>query len=488
MNDTMPAPRRNPARPRATINDQAQLSPPELSAAIPIDEQETNNETNIKRIATFIATRFVRREGKFYVIKAPSGPISATDLKRVAFHQVSEAFPNLKLSDELWAAICKRAINDTHTDKDQSVAVWNGKQACLPAETSSLYWEDAMASLNTWMPPEYRKLGIEDSEDTLFDELLDRIFPHPEDRFRFKDWLSWNLQNEADKPAWSVLLYSQSKGTGKSTLGRLLGLLFGEDNSMPLNGVTKLTGRFNKTVLVKKFIACEEVKLKAGTDAGNSIKALISEKEIAVEGKGTNTESIQNVCVFLMTTNHYPHWIEPDDRRFYVIDVNHSGHASGPDHEEFGDFMKVFYDYMKEPANIARLRNALLAHRQANSFNPRALNVSEIDTPIMQSISQASGQVLQQALEELIASSQKFAIPQRNLMKLFSERLKANPNRIVHMMNELGWRSSRCKWGGVDYGRVIWVHPDYQVANGRVLGPDSYDEAVDAVEDEVELI
>jgi len=56
------------------------------------------------------------------------------------------------------------------------------------------------------------------------------------------------------------------------------------------------------------------------------------------------------------------------------------------------------------------------------------------------------------------------------------------------MMNELGWRPERAKWGGVDYARAVWVHPDYQVAQGRVTGPDGYDEPVSQVEEELDLL
>jgi Family of unknown function (DUF5906) len=414
--------------------------------------------------------------------------MAATDVKRASLHQVKAAFPSIEITDQLWSEVCQHAINDTHTDRDQSIPVWDGTQSCKPDDETHLTWDEGLASLNTWRKPAYRDVDSDEADGALFEELLERIFSEADDRTVFKDWVAWNLQNEGDKPTWSVLLYSQSKGTGKSTLGRLLSLLFGPENSMPLNGVSKLTGRFNKTVMVRKFVTCEEVKLKPGTDAGNKVKALISEKEIAVEGKGTNTENIENVCVFLMTTNHFPHWIEPDDRRFYVIDVNHSGHASGPDHESFQDFMKVFYDHMERPENLKKLHNYLLAHQPSNSFNPRALNVAAVDTPIMRRITQASGEVLQQQLKETIDAGGRFAVPQGDLIKLFSDRLKANPNRIGHMMNELGWRPERAKWGGKDYARAVWVHPDYQVAQGRVTGPDGYDEPVSQLEEELELL
>lgn len=409
-------------------------------------------------------------------------------MKRASLYQVKEAFPDLEITDQLWADVCQHAINDTHTEREQTIPVWDGTQSCQPESTSKFTWDEGTASLNTWKKPDYRALPTEEADGEMFEELLDRIFKEQTDRTVFKDWLAWCLQNEGDKPTWSVLLYSQSKGTGKSTLGRLLSALFGAANSMPLNGVSKLTGRFNKSVMLRKFVTCEEVKLKAGTDAGNTVKALISEKEIAVEGKGTNTEYMENVCVFLMTTNHFPHWIEPDDRRFYVIDVNHSGHASGPDHEAFQAFMKQFYDYMKRPENLAQLYNYLIAHKPSNSFNPYALNVAAVDTPVMKRIAADSGEVLQQQLEEVIAAGGRFAVPQADLIKLFSDRIKINPNRISHMMGEAGWRSEKAKWGGTDYARAIWVHPDYQVSKGRVTGPDGHDQPVSQVEEELDVL
>ena len=106
----------------------------------------------------------------------------------------------------------------------------------------------------------------------------------------------------------------------------------------------------------------------------------------------------------------------------------------------------------------------------------------------MQRINQNSGEILQQVLEETIEAEGVFALPQSSLVKLFSEKLKINPNRLAHMMNEMGWKSTKAKWGGTDSARVAWVHPDYQLANGRVRGPDGYDEPVSAVEEETILI
>lgn len=432
-----------------------------------------------------LARNFVRKEGRFFRRDNPTTAISASDLRRVALVRFSEKYPEIELTDDLWRDVYHHAVEEVHSDKSQTIPVWDGRTECCPDVSGGLVWNDGSATINSWSKPGYRSLGVTEADYGLFQELLDRMFPFACDRSFFLDWLSWSLQNEGSKPGFSMLLYSQTKGTGKSTIGQVLSLLFGQGNSIGINGISKLTSRFNQTLMSKKFITCEEVKLKPGTDAGNAVKSFITEPRVAVEGKGKEVTEVRSVSVYLMTTNHYPHWIEPDDRRFYVIDANHSGHASGPDHEAFQSFMTNFYAYMADPENIARLYNALMARQQSNGFNPRSLNMAAVDTPIMKRLHAASGEVLQQELAEIIAGKGEFAIPQSDLRMIFVESLKANPNRLAHMMNELGWVPEKAKWGGTDYARVIWVHPDYRVSNGRVLGPDGYDQPV---EEEVEII
>lgn len=463
--------------------------PVEADDAQEADSQATSKGTEDQDIlCQDLSDNYVRREGRFFRINNPTNSISASDLKRVSVIRFQKQYPQITLTDELWRGVYKHAVEAVHSDSDQTIRVWDGRIECSPQHADGLIPRDGDVSINSWFRPRYRELGVVEADGTMLDQFLERVFPQLVDRETFKDWLSWSLQHEDDKPAWTFLLYSPTKGTGKSTLAHLVGLLFGEENSISLNGISKLTGRFNQTVMTRKLVVCEEVKLKPGTDTGNAVKAYITEPTAAVEGKGKEVSKIRNVSVFVMTSNHYPHWIESDDRRFYVADANHAGHASGPDQEDFQSFMALFHDFMSDPVNIAKLYNSLMARKQSNHFNPKSLNAAAIDTPLMKRIHGASGEVLLQELEEIIAGDGTFAIPQSNLRRLFTEKLKTNPNRIPHFMNELGWVPEKAKWGGVDYVRALWVHPDYQVSNGRVLGPDGYDRPVVPLEEEIEII
>ncbi|WP_420005705.1 primase-helicase family protein [Arenibacterium sp. LLYu02] len=434
-----------------------------------------------------LASRYVRRENRFFKREAPESSMTATDLKRVGLLEMQECFPELEITPKLWSDVCQFAIETVHSDRTQTIPVWNGRQECYPDQADGVVPAGGLVTLNTWKHPEYRALEQE-ADSSLLDQLLERVFPQRQDRIYFKDWLSWCLQNEGIKPGWAFLLFSTSKGTGKSSLAQTASKLFGQNNSITVNGIHKVTAKFNSTLMGRKLVVCEEVKLKAGTDAGNAIKAYITEPRIAVEGKGKEVTEVHSNTVFLMTTNHYPHWIEADDRRWYVADTNHAGNASGAEAEQFQEFMAYYFAEIEKPENVARVYHALMEHQQSNSFNPRSLNMRAIDTPVMKRLTAMQGEVLQQELEEKIAASGRKAIPQSKLRKLLSEVLSGNPNRIKHLMNELGWYSQKAKWGGVDYARVVWVHPEYVVANGRVTGPNGFDEAVDAMEDEVEII
>lgn len=470
---------------------EVEFDPIEEEAASETDAEPEVEGADVKDekavLCRYLASNYLRKEGKFYHRSKPAAAMSASDMKRTAIHRIKEDLPELKLTAELWRDVIKHALEDVHDDASQTIPVWDGRIECRPDVPSGLILENGTASINSWSPPAYRSLLNTAPNMSMLEDLLDRVFVHASDRALFLDWIAYSLQNEAKKPAWSVLLFSRTKGTGKSTLCRLMRLLFGEENSVSLNGIDKLTGRFNKTIMTRKFITCEEVKLRPGTDQGNKIKSLISEKDVAVEAKGKEIEAIKQECVFAMTTNHFPHWFEADDRRILVIDCDHSGHASGPDAEDFQAFMKQFHEWMEVPANIAGVWAALMQWKTSNSFNPNSLNIAAIDTPIMQQLQAASGEVLQQALVELFQARSVFAIALTQLQKIFTEELKTNPNRIPHFMNDMRWRSERAKWGGVDYARAIWVHPDYQVIKGRVTGPNGYDQPVDSAE-EVEII
>jgi len=431
---------------------------------------------NVKIASYTVADQLVRSDGKFLHVDHLGKRLRYGDAQSLVRKIIRNQFPFAYKRPDTMKSIMDRVFSE---DPEQSIALWDGTTRCAPGKYNRVRRGQLMASINTWKSPEYRSLGVKDAEMGVLEDFLDQTMPLQQDRTLFLDWLSWCLQNEASKPGFAALLYSREKGTGKSTLCQLVTRLFGKVNTFSMNGVSQVTGRFNKPLLDSKLLVLEELKLKPNSDQGNTLKTYITEEDTSAERKGVDIQKTTQCCCFLFTTNHLPQWIEGNDRRFHVIDMGHDGHASGPKSKEFADFMVTFYEWMDNPENIAKVYNALMHRKQSEDFNPKALDTSKLDTPVMKQIRSTSREALQQQLEELLEDDGRGAIPQGKLIQLAQESLRINGNRLNHMMPDLGWRLEKVKWGGKDYARAIWVKTGYSLQRGHVSGPDGYDHPID---------
>ena len=159
--------------------------------------------------------------------------------------------------------------------------------------------------------------------------MLKFAIPEASQRNMLLDWIAWNLQNEGDKPNWAIMLYSETKGTGKSTIAKILTSLFGLHNTAATNGIRALTQRFAADVLDRKLVVAEEVHISSHSAEGNALKDLITNAIVSVERKYQPIVSIPQTSCFVFMTNHKPLWLEGGERRYYIINIDHDGHAQG---------------------------------------------------------------------------------------------------------------------------------------------------------------
>ena len=234
---------------QSSSNDKAQktaqqVSPPKIQ----------DREFRISIVAPVIADAFVKQGDKYFHVDSLSCPLSSGDADSIARQIIRKQFPHEDKEPDLVEAILKRAFSGTTKEPEQSIALWNKTTRCSPGNRGRVLRGQYMASINTWKQPEYRQLGIKEADMGMLDEFLDRTFVESSDRSRFLDWLSWTLQNEQKKPGFAPLLYSREKGTGKSTLCQFVSRLFGKDNTHSANGLSQVTGRFNKPMLDSKLL------------------------------------------------------------------------------------------------------------------------------------------------------------------------------------------------------------------------------------------
>ena len=256
----------------------------------------------------------------------------------------------------------------------------------MPGIRDRVVRRDGIATVNTWIEPAYRALQVPDADLGVVGEFFDWVFPRPAERLMVLDWLTWNIQHEDDKPKWAVFLYSRTKGSGKSTFGEIAASLFGTANSVTQNNVDALTRQFNMTVLQSKLVICEELKLRQDSSQSNTLKTYITEDTAIGELKNREAERVSQYCAFVLTTNHLPLWIEAEDRRYYVVEVDHDGHAMGARSTEFGELVGRVRAFLADPVKVAKLYNALMRRPVADTFSAKTLNIARTSTAVMRQI------------------------------------------------------------------------------------------------------
>jgi hypothetical protein len=438
-------------------------------------------EEDVSTLTRAISSWYVRRDSKFYDVDHPTVKLSKDDVQRSCLVRFSDDFPGIDYSNRLLLKqVFYRAIDQKHAVEGESIPVWDGSTVCSPGDANRLVRHRGVVTLNGWKEPSYRRLTEVEPEWGVAADLFEAVMPRDRERAKFLDWLAWSLQNEADKPAWAPFLYSETKGSGKSTLCQLVARLFGDDNTAVQNNVDKLTSRFNSPVLTKKLVICEEVNLRPDSSQGNALKTFITEDRVLTERKGVDAEPVRQRCCFLFTSNHLPLWIEAEDRRYYLIDIDHDGHATGPRAADFAELVGRVRAAMDDEAFLAGLYRALMDRRLSNDFSAKTLNVIADATSLAQRVHGASELATVTLMKEHLAETRQHAVPEADVARIIAEELKGNVNQSKHLMTKLGWSKVQAKWGGKDYSRALWIDRGYWVDRGTLRGPDGYSQPLAA--------
>jgi hypothetical protein len=431
-------------------------------------------EVQLEHVLMTIAQWYVRKDGKYYDVEEPGAALSRDDVERVIIQRIKEEFPSSDLSQDVVRQLLQVLIKDRFVDPRRSIPIWSGLRQSMPGNAQTLTFKRMVATINTWRAPDYRSLGVKEQDFGPFSDFLETTFTRPSERRMLLDWLAWCLQNERDKPGWAPFLYSSTKGSGKSTFAKVAGMLFGARNTATENNFDKLLSRFNAPILERKLVICEELYVPPGSDKANAIKTFITEKETVAEHKYQAVQQVEQVCAFIFITNHKPIWLEPEDRRFYVIEVDHDGHRSGSNADRYAEQVAHLLDYLSNTTNLAKLYNALLAHSVSDTFDPKSLDVVGASTDVMKEISQASGDITRQMVQEWLDKNRVIALNNVAIKALVKERYVSKASAMKYVLSDLGWTQINAKYDNKDYQRSIWLKQGYVIKAGVITFRDGW--------------
>lgn len=135
-------------------------------------------------------------------------------------------------------------------------------------------------------------------------------------------WLAHCVQHPS-LPAQVAVVLRGGKGIGKSTLGRLMVLIFGV-HGMQITNSRHLLGNFNGHLKTTLLLFADEAFYAGDPQGASVLKGLVTEDALVIEQKGIDAVQVTNRLKIIMASNS--DWVVPassDERRFFVLEVSH---------------------------------------------------------------------------------------------------------------------------------------------------------------------
>ena len=189
-------------------------------------------------------------------------------------------------------------IEGLHKDNTDVLNLWTG-WAIRPNANTSLSWDYLELLL---------KHALAGGNDEYYEYIL--------------NWIAYMFQKPHIMPE-VALVFTGSKGTGKSTLGSILAHIVGKSHAIHVSSPDVFVGRFNSHLENKIFIFADEA-ISPTNDAQHSrLKAYITEDSLVVEAKGLAAKQIRNYYHLIIASNDpKPVPITKDERRFAYFKVS----------------------------------------------------------------------------------------------------------------------------------------------------------------------
>jgi hypothetical protein len=193
------------------------------------------------------------------------------------------------------------------------------------------------------------------------------------------NWMAWAVQNP-DTQSEVALVFLGERGTGKGTLGKALGKIFGQ-HARHISSSEHLTGRFNAHLRQCCFLFADECFAPQDKAAEGMLKRLITEPTLQIEAKGRDPIEEPNRLHVMLASNN--DWVVPAgnyERRFVaqrVADTHLQDKAwFDPIYKQLrcGGLEAMLFDLLERdlgdwhPRQI--VRTAALAEQQERSLSP----------------------------------------------------------------------------------------------------------------------
>tara|TARA_R110000868_G_scaffold263649_1_gene522306 strand:- start:4 stop:2154 length:2151 start_codon:yes stop_codon:yes gene_type:complete len=134
-----------------------------------------------------------------------------------------------------------------------------------------------------------------------------------------KQWIAHIIQKPWMKTNTAVVLYSDTKGSGKNSIITGIEKLLGSELVGEIAGIEDIMKNFNSHLCNKLLIYGDEINGKA-KEVNNRLKAIITRETQNLEAKGKDSIRVSDKSNYIFTTNDRDAFkVEDGDRRLFMV-------------------------------------------------------------------------------------------------------------------------------------------------------------------------
>lgn len=248
--------------------------------------------------------------------------------------------------------------------------------------SGEIFTEAGMSYVNCYVPTHgERKAG----DVTPFLNHMEKLIPDEGDRKILLTWIASCIQNPGKKHQWSPVLVG-AEGNGKSLVAQIVKHAIGK-RWVAEPRSNQIGGRFNSWIENKLFAVIEEIHMNNRRETLDTMKPLITNTTVEVEGKGRDSYDAENRCNILMCTNYKDAVIKTrDDRRYAVIFTGQHSEDDLKRDGMDGDYFDDLYGWLKS-GGYAAVSSWFDTYTDVScNVMGRAPQTSSTDAAIMESL------------------------------------------------------------------------------------------------------
>ena len=257
-----------------------------------------------------------------------NNPLKQPPLKDYVFGRMAKADYGFRYLDrggrrKFWYpdpnTVLSLGFEPEYNEDDDTAFVVTERIEFMPGQPEITHDADGCRVLNLWKPPQWT--ADENAGDPrFFMEHLTYVLNNDEPAVQHVlNFLAHLVQRPQERIGHALLITSEAKGIGKSTLGTVVRRLVGEQNSRVVQ-TKDLKSSFDGWLMGKLVVHVDEVYEAGNWDLANKLKPLITEPTVSANIKYGPQIEIENYARFIMFSNHgAPLNIEDGDRRYFVF-------------------------------------------------------------------------------------------------------------------------------------------------------------------------